>query len=251
MKSNMKSFLLGFVVCAMLGSTTVYATDSTRIEVYFKKLKYVFNGIEKVPNSAGEGFIYQGTTYVPLRFVSESLDKEVSWNPGTGTIRVSDHPSRFLMEDLSITDTLTNSIIRVGMSKKEVEQKLGIAADVNFLNIYNYNGLEIFYRNDKVAGLMVKTGENTTNRYQTNKHIGLGDNYNKIFTSYGNGLVDEQFDAATFLFASENGKLNKVDSREDVTDTSSAYVISLSWDRTNKTVSMILIGDYQFAYSTQ
>lgn len=212
------------------------------------QLKYVFNGVEKVPDSNGQGFIYKGTTYVPLRFIGESLNKEVSWDDDTGAIWVSNDPGDFSMEDLSIHDTITKAIIRIGMSKKEVEKKLGNSTDVNFSNIYNYNGLEIFYRNDKVAGLIVRAGENTTNRYQTNKNIGLGDKFDEIFNNYGNGLVDKL--AVTFLFANENGKLNKVNSmKEIITDPDPAPVYVLSISYSNKTVSMILIGDHQFAYT--
>ncbi len=255
MKNNIKSFVLGFFVCAMISATTVYATNSSQIEVYFKKLNYVFNGVEKVPDSTGQGFIYKGTTYVPLRFISESLNKEVSWNGETGTIRVSDNPGEFVLDDLSITDTLSNSIISLGMPKEEVEQKLGKPIDVNFEEIYNYNGLEIFYRDAKVAGLIVKAGENNTNRYRTNKNLGLGNKLSEVLSNYGNGIVDESFNqvAVTYLFSKENDKLIKVGSTEKIKDRlSGAYSVSFSFfDNSNKTISMILIGDFQFAYLTQ
>ncbi|GFZ79575.1 hypothetical protein GCM10008018_26370 [Paenibacillus marchantiophytorum] len=94
MKSSLKGFMLGVVTtCLMLGATVAYAAGGTQIEVYFEKLKYVFEGAEKQPTAEqGQGFIYKGTTYVPLRFVSESLGKEVGWNATSKTIWIGKQP---------------------------------------------------------------------------------------------------------------------------------------------------------------
>jgi hypothetical protein len=252
MKNNIKSFVLGFMACAAISTTTVFATDSTPIDVYFKKLKYVFNGIEKAPASTEQGFIYQGTTYVPLRFVSESLDKELRWDGDTGTISISNKAGEFVMEDLSITDNMSSSVIQLGMSQDEVELKLGKPTDVNFMNMYNYNGLQVYYRDHKVVGLIVKASENTTNRYRTSKNLGLGSSLNEVFSQYGNGKVDEEFHAVTYLFDYENEKLIKNDARSTFTDGTSSYAMSISYfENSNKTIGMILIGDYTFTYLTK
>ncbi|MBO8171074.1 MAG: hypothetical protein H0Z33_04175 [Bacillaceae bacterium] len=44
------------------------------------------NGTSDVPLS----IFYQNTTYVPMRYMAESLDKKVSWDPQTRTISISD-----------------------------------------------------------------------------------------------------------------------------------------------------------------
>ncbi|RTE05450.1 lamin tail domain-containing protein [Paenibacillus whitsoniae] len=90
MKSSIKGFILGVVTtCLLFGATAAYAAGGTMIEVYFEKLKYIFDGTEKQPTAdQGQGFIYKGTTYVPLRFVTESLGKEVGWNDAAKTITI-------------------------------------------------------------------------------------------------------------------------------------------------------------------
>lgn len=80
-----KGFIVGFSCCALLSSGVAYAAGGTQIEVFYKNLKYMIDGTEKRP-SEGQGFIYEGTTYVPLRFIGEALGKEVTWESETETI---------------------------------------------------------------------------------------------------------------------------------------------------------------------
>jgi foldase protein PrsA len=88
MKDKLKGLVVGLCLGTMLTGSIVYASG-TQIEVYFNNLKYMFDGAEKKPaDDQGKGFIYEGTTYVPLRFVSEALGKQVEWDGDTDTIWV-------------------------------------------------------------------------------------------------------------------------------------------------------------------
>ncbi|MDU0199648.1 copper amine oxidase N-terminal domain-containing protein [Paenibacillus sp. MAH-36] len=88
-----KAGTVGFVCGALFFSGLTYAaTDSVGIDVYFRKLQYYFNGENKQPPKDLQGFIYKDTTYVPLRFLSESLGKPVSWDDATSSIYVGDKP---------------------------------------------------------------------------------------------------------------------------------------------------------------
>ncbi|MGO4276406.1 stalk domain-containing protein, partial [Paenibacillus sp. TAF58] len=46
---------------------------------------------QKAP-SDGKGFIYEGSTYVPLRFISEALGKKVEWDEENETIWIGNNP---------------------------------------------------------------------------------------------------------------------------------------------------------------
>lgn len=85
MLKGIKGFVLGFMCCAILSATVVYAQDASQIEVYYNDLKFMFDGVQKKP-VVNQGFIHNGTTYVPLRFISEAFGKEVSWDGDNNTI---------------------------------------------------------------------------------------------------------------------------------------------------------------------
>jgi cyclophilin family peptidyl-prolyl cis-trans isomerase len=85
-RDKLKGLIMGLLIGVLISSSVVYASG-TKIEVYFNNIKFMFDGVEQTP-SEGKGFIYQGTTYVPLRFVGESLGKPVSFNSQTQTVFV-------------------------------------------------------------------------------------------------------------------------------------------------------------------
>ncbi|WP_051775048.1 NPCBM/NEW2 domain-containing protein [Paenibacillus tyrfis] len=94
MKERLKGILIGSALTTMLMGSVAYAANGTQIEVYFKNLKYMIDGTQKVPTE-GQGFIYEGTTYVPLRFIGEALGKEVNWDGSTETIWVGKKDGEF------------------------------------------------------------------------------------------------------------------------------------------------------------
>ena len=85
----MKKFIAGLLVGMMLMTGAVYAAGG-KIEVSLQSLKYYFDGVEKTPNS--QGFIYNGTTYVPIRFMAETLGKEVTWDGEKNAIYIGQKP---------------------------------------------------------------------------------------------------------------------------------------------------------------
>ncbi|MGF7030540.1 foldase protein PrsA [Paenibacillus mucilaginosus] len=81
MNDKFKGLVLGLTLGTMLTGSAVYAAGSSQIEVVFREIKYLFDGVEKQPTAEqGQGFIYNGTTYVPLRFISEALGEKVEWD---------------------------------------------------------------------------------------------------------------------------------------------------------------------------
>ncbi|NMM52054.1 NPCBM/NEW2 domain-containing protein [Paenibacillus aquistagni] len=94
MKDKTKGLVLGLAIGTMLTGATTYAATTAKIEVVYENLKYMVDGVQKRP-SAGEGFIYQGTTYVPLRFASEATGKDVTWDGKNKTIWIGKKEGEF------------------------------------------------------------------------------------------------------------------------------------------------------------
>ncbi|WP_420817530.1 peptidylprolyl isomerase [Paenibacillus ginsengarvi] len=86
MKNKLQGLVMGLIVGVLLSFTVAQASGGTPIEVYVKDFIFKINGVEKKPEQ--ESFIYNGTTYVPIRFVSEALGLPVKYNGDTSTISI-------------------------------------------------------------------------------------------------------------------------------------------------------------------
>jgi len=102
-----KDITVGAVLGGMLFSGVSYAASATSINVNFLPLKYFFDGVEKKAPQDQQGFVYQGTTYVPLRFAAEALGKKVSYEGKTTSVYVGKQPEgqKTFLDDLKPLST--------------------------------------------------------------------------------------------------------------------------------------------------
>lgn len=113
-KERRKGFILGFVtaifsVFILTFSTSAFAASVKQsIQVLYNNIQLVVNG-EKVQlgkDSKGkriEPFIYNGTTYLPIRAVGEALGERVYWDGKTKTVYIgkrNDFEADKLLSDL-------------------------------------------------------------------------------------------------------------------------------------------------------
>jgi len=78
-KNNIKIFLSGFIFCLIITNTIVFGESIKKsISVEFRNIKLVIDGVERITKD--EPFLYNDKAYVPLRLVSESLGKDVTWD---------------------------------------------------------------------------------------------------------------------------------------------------------------------------
>ena len=76
---------LSMALCANCG--TVFAqTGSQKIDAVYNNIKIVVDG--KEVSTSTEPFIYNGTTYLPVRAIGEALGKDVSWDAETNTVYI-------------------------------------------------------------------------------------------------------------------------------------------------------------------
>lgn len=72
-------------------SITVFAKQVTEtVNIMYDNIKILIDGVEYNPKDANgndiEPFIYNGTTYLPVRAIANAFDKEVDWEPQTSTV---------------------------------------------------------------------------------------------------------------------------------------------------------------------
>lgn len=89
MKKYLKGFLTGLLVATLLMNVALGETVKKTIEVVYNSVNLTVNG-KKVD---ADNILYNGTTYVPLRAISEMLGKEVGWNQATSTASINDKKS--------------------------------------------------------------------------------------------------------------------------------------------------------------
>lgn len=154
----MKKFVAGVIVGATLMTGVAYASTATKIEVLFQPIKYYFDGVQKAPEADKAGFIHNGTTYVPVRFISEALGKEVVWDQKTSSIYVGERPagSAKVQQVQSYENgTYRGSFVDGGYMQVGVEFKLedNIIKSIR-LSYLNYKGIDYLKpENATVEGL--------------------------------------------------------------------------------------------------
>lgn len=92
MKKKLYQHLITYLAVIMiLGVIPAYtATAANNVKVKPVDVRMNFNGIE-LPLPTGQFvFIYKGTTYVPLRFVSYAVQKNVNWNAKEAKVTITD-----------------------------------------------------------------------------------------------------------------------------------------------------------------
>lgn len=102
-KEKFKGILIGVVVMSLLffGANSTMAQSITKsITVAFNKMNIVVNGTKV----NADNILYNGTTYVPLRAISEMLGKYVTWDSKTNTAIISDNEVVDKSNELSSMD---------------------------------------------------------------------------------------------------------------------------------------------------
>ena len=82
------------LVCCMLLCTAAFAVSNRTITVSYGGISIYLNGEKQVAKDVNgkvvEPLIYEGTTYVPVRAVSEWLGKTVTWQGDTNSVYIND-----------------------------------------------------------------------------------------------------------------------------------------------------------------
>ena len=113
-----KRTLCAILAAAMLPGSAVWArTGEERISVSYQDIKLYINQERATltdPNGAVvEPFIYEGTTYLPLRSVAESLEKNVAWDGEKNLVSLTDGAEKKEQQKLEYTPKIAEETISV------------------------------------------------------------------------------------------------------------------------------------------
>lgn len=118
MKKNYKKLSVVMAVMIFVISITSIgfaAPTPKSLKAYFNNIRIFRNGSQKAISA--EPFIVDGTTYVPLRDISELLEKDVTWDQSTYTVGINDRPGTSSTE-------LYNQIYNYQLQISQLESKI-------------------------------------------------------------------------------------------------------------------------------
>ncbi len=109
MKKRIITLVLALVLLFSLAVTVSAVASSVQATLYYRDIKIKLNGALITPKDATgnvvDPFIINGTTYLPVRAVSEALGLEVTWNETTSTVGLHGGMGSTQPEEVYITRT--------------------------------------------------------------------------------------------------------------------------------------------------
>ena len=156
MKKNKLRFSILGVTCCILLAAVSFASSNRDVTVSYGGIKIYLNGIEQTAKDVNgkvvEPLVYEGTTYVPVRAVSQWYGKTVTWQNSTNSIFIND--AVFSESDISAAKSAINKFFGLFDEKKYQgmqEMCTGDAAEMDYskgvfgmkeakLTSCNYNG---------------------------------------------------------------------------------------------------------------
>ena len=171
MKNNSKKFVLILLVLAFIaiGSIAYARGGKKTVDIYYRNIKILVDGKAVAFNKDAAGnqvepFIYEGTTYLPVRAVGEALGLDVNWDGDTSTVYLGETPkssAKYLTETLAPYNTSNISIFKLDNSRKlnvtGVEYRTGYQFGYKSSMIFNLNG-----QYSEIKGIIGHSGTSTT-----------------------------------------------------------------------------------------
>lgn len=101
MKKRLQGITAGILIGTTLTSGIVFAKQASEtINVMYDNIKILIDGKEYQPTDANgntvELFIYNGTTYLPVRAIANAFEKEVGWTAETMTVSLGSQKFEWL-----------------------------------------------------------------------------------------------------------------------------------------------------------
>lgn len=98
-RSRVKKIAVAVICMLAFSASAAMASNVARtITVYYQDIKMYVDGMRV--NTSAEPFIYNGTTYLPVRAAGEALGEDVYWDGSTKSVYIGERPGavEYLME---------------------------------------------------------------------------------------------------------------------------------------------------------
>jgi len=96
MKGRVQGLIAGILIGATLTGSVFAKVGTETIKAAYNNIKIYVDGVKIDPKgvdgSSTEPFIYNGTTYLPVRAVGEAIGKTVTWDGATQSVYLGEKP---------------------------------------------------------------------------------------------------------------------------------------------------------------
>ena len=154
----MKKYVIGFATGLLVGTMTVgafAATGSQNIRATYKDIKVAVNNtVVSLKDAQGrtvEPFVYNGTTYLPVRGVATALGQQVSWDASTNTVYVGEQPTKAPASKSTPAGTVIYNSHGIKVTYLGWGRSKGIPGDRYKFKIENNNSEEWTIANDDAS----------------------------------------------------------------------------------------------------
>lgn len=197
-----KQFTAG-ALCGVLMMTavpTVAKVGKQAISVVYNNIKLEVNGIKTTMPSGVEPFVYNGTTYLPVRAVAEALGEAVEYDKSTGTVYVGNRKQ-------TISDGTIDILTFLDKNKPLTQ------SNITYKETYDGNSY-IVNRNEKISiNSAIYSKWNKSSGSEGRMDITLNSNYSKLSMdfiipdsiSYGSFMIFDNTTNGKNVLASSSG----------------------------------------------
>lgn len=154
----MKKYVIGFATGLLIGTMTVgafAATGSQNIRATYKDIKVAVNNtVVSLKDAQGrtvEPFVYNGTTYLPVRGVATALGQQVSWDASTNTVYVGEQPTKAPASKSTPAGTVLYNSHGIKVTYLGWERSKGLPGDEFKFKIENSNSEEWMISTDDAS----------------------------------------------------------------------------------------------------
>ena len=164
MNKTLKGYVLGLLTASLLTGSAVLAKSFTQtIEVTYDNIKvYKDNVLCQLKDANGsviEPFIYDGTTYMPVRGTANLADMEVTWDGASKSVYLWDNlvpNGASFIEACPPYDRYACEVVQASNGKSFSMSGTKYSDGLNFLS--NANGYALFNLNSKYSTIECTVG---------------------------------------------------------------------------------------------
>lgn len=121
MSNNYRKLCLALGLTTVLSAGVVDAANYTKtLKATYRDIKVTYNGVVK---NVPEPFAVDGTTYLPVRAISEVLSAGVDWDAATSTVKITQAPVQNNTAELeSLKQQLNTATYNLALKEHEIQE---------------------------------------------------------------------------------------------------------------------------------